>query len=405
MTDEAFDVQLGYFARLLLCGPGVFLWRYDSELRLLSSSCPDSETVASFLLLGGCQEYLADYLRAGKRAPLVLTSPLGMSWIAAAAAEEEQVRAVCLIGPTFSSDVSPHELEQELYSRGFPREMVQAFLAQLSRLPIIPWVSWLQLGKMLQYTVNGIETDISEFSYQTGLDSRAARGQSPAYASKGSTWLAEQEAMRMIEEGRLDYRQSFERIHRYSAYVKTEGEHGSELRKTRGAVISFITLSTRAAIRGGLDPETAYFVGEQYVQSAETAASVAELSQLNNLMFDDFVRRVHRVRASSGLSAPIRSCCDFIELHLSEPFSLTRLAKELGYSEYYLSRKFKAEMGQTPARYLRACRIRRAQQLLRATNRSVQDIAADVGFSSSSRFISLFREETGVTPGEYRDGR
>lgn len=402
MTEPVFSQRMDFFSRLLLCGPGLFYWEYDPALQLLATSCPDADIVAGFLSLSGCQEYLAGYLRAGGQAPLVLSSSIGLNWIAATETANETACRVYLIGPAFTSDISPQTLEQELAAKGYAPETCRSFMEQLEKLPIVPLTSWLQYGKMLYYSVRSEEVEISDFAYQTqGLAAHLQKKDKP-FVSTGNTWLAEQEAMRMIEEGQPDFQQAFAHLHQYTAYIEDENSI-IQMRKLRTSLISFITLSTRAAIRGGLDVETAYFVGEQYLQSVEAASTLSELMQINNMMFEDFVRRVHKVRQSDGISAPIRACRDYIDLHAGEGITLQQLAAQAGYTEYYLTRKFKQELGVSISQYIQQARLREAKQLLQATNLSVQEIAERLGYSSSSRFIRLFREETGVTPGEYRN--
>ena len=96
-------------------------------------------------------------------------------------------------------------------------------------------------------------------------------------------------------------------------------------------------------------------------------------------------------------------CCDYIEIHVGEPLSLKLLAEHTGYTEYYLSRKFKVETGQSVNTYIRRTRMREAKRLLATTNLSVQEIADRLYFCSRSYFSEQFKKETGMLPVEYRD--
>jgi AraC family transcriptional activator of mtrCDE len=58
--------------------------------------------------------------------------------------------------------------------------------------------------------------------------------------------------------------------------------------------------------------------------------------------------------------------------------------------------------GQTPRRYLVEVRLRRAAARLRATADRVEQIAADMGYPSSTRFGKSFRQLYGLTPLQYR---
>ncbi|MEP3932587.1 helix-turn-helix transcriptional regulator, partial [Rhodopirellula bahusiensis] len=55
-----------------------------------------------------------------------------------------------------------------------------------------------------------------------------------------------------------------------------------------------------------------------------------------------------------------------------------------------------------PIKYLIQVRIQEASRLLRSTDRSITDIAFDVGFSDSNYFSRQFRTHLGLSPREYR---
>ncbi len=83
--------------------------------------------------------------------------------------------------------------------------------------------------------------------------------------------------------------------------------------------------------------------------------------------------------------------------------SLTHLAQKLGYSEYYVSKKFREISGMTFRDYLRFRRLAFALKEIRDTDRGILDIALDFGFSSHEAFTRAFKEAYGVTPSEYRE--
>ena len=78
------------------------------------------------------------------------------------------------------------------------------------------------------------------------------------------------------------------------------------------------------------------------------------------------------------------------------------LAGQLGVSEAHLRRCFREVYGRTPRRYLAEARLRRAATRLRTTAARVEQIAADAGYPSSTRFGKSFRQLYGLTPLQYR---
>jgi AraC family transcriptional regulator len=106
---------------------------------------------------------------------------------------------------------------------------------------------------------------------------------------------------------------------------------------------------------------------------------------------------------SNGLSGErLERVRDYIEAHLDDPLTLADLAGVACLSPHHFSRSFKQAVWVGPQRYVMQRRIERAKTLMRRTNQPLALIAQEVGFSDQSHLTSLFRRETGMTPGRYR---
>jgi AraC family transcriptional regulator len=104
-----------------------------------------------------------------------------------------------------------------------------------------------------------------------------------------------------------------------------------------------------------------------------------------------------------GLPAfKLRKVTEFLEAHLDDEFSLSRVASEAGVSEFHFCRLFKKTTGFAPSRYFIRMRMEKARRLLRETTKSVIEVGLDVGYSSPSHFAQIFRREVGVVPTHYR---
>jgi YesN/AraC family two-component response regulator len=84
-----------------------------------------------------------------------------------------------------------------------------------------------------------------------------------------------------------------------------------------------------------------------------------------------------------------------------ESFSIEELSQQAGYSQMQFYRKIKALSGQTPSHFLRTVRLKRAATLLQQKSDHVTQIAYSVGFSSLSYFNKCFKDQFGITPGQY----
>jgi AraC family transcriptional regulator, regulatory protein of adaptative response / methylphosphotriester-DNA alkyltransferase methyltransferase len=92
----------------------------------------------------------------------------------------------------------------------------------------------------------------------------------------------------------------------------------------------------------------------------------------------------------------------YIDEHYQEKITLATLA-EVGHSSpFHLQRIFKKINGMTPTEYIQNVRVNKAKDILVTTNKSVAEIAADVGILNTPYFITVFKKLTGHPPAEYR---
>jgi AraC-like DNA-binding protein len=93
-----------------------------------------------------------------------------------------------------------------------------------------------------------------------------------------------------------------------------------------------------------------------------------------------------------------------VEEHMDdEQFSIDELSREAAFSNVHFYRKIKALTGQPPNQFLRMIRLKRAADLLRKKSDNITQIAYSVGFSSLSYFSKCFKEQFGMTPGEFSE--
>lgn len=82
--------------------------------------------------------------------------------------------------------------------------------------------------------------------------------------------------------------------------------------------------------------------------------------------------------------------------------TLDQVCRAAGLSERTLRRRFRAELGMGWDEYRRRARLLAAIELLTETNRSIAQLAADVGFESQSAFAKAFQQLVGETPRTFR---
>jgi AraC-like DNA-binding protein len=90
---------------------------------------------------------------------------------------------------------------------------------------------------------------------------------------------------------------------------------------------------------------------------------------------------------------------------LSTRWTLKRLADEAGYSSEHLRRLCRAHFGRSPMQQLSYLRLRRAADMLVATDHTIEAIAKDVGYQNPFVFSNAFTKWIGWRPSEYRRKR
>ena len=92
----------------------------------------------------------------------------------------------------------------------------------------------------------------------------------------------------------------------------------------------------------------------------------------------------------------------YMRLHFARPLKLTKVARHVGCSPAYLSRKFQAERSCTFTYCLNQIRVEQSKPLLLNPALTVGDVGYLVGFCEQSYFVKVFRRYTGMTPRQYQ---
>ena len=91
-----------------------------------------------------------------------------------------------------------------------------------------------------------------------------------------------------------------------------------------------------------------------------------------------------------------------IEQHLGEDYTVEQLASDLCMERTGLYKRLTSVINQSPQRFIRTVRVRRAQELLTTTSLPIADICYMVGFSSPSYMSRCFLEDLGMKPSQWR---
>ena len=400
--------KLDHFYSLISCCYNLYTWKYDINLNIIESNCPNEFLFDEFFTLSGAKPYLLSYMQTNNK-PILLSDTLGFVWIAVIEKKNDVLSQIHIMGPVFTSDNSLSKIEQDLNKYSLSVSAKRTLMEQLQQLPTISATTFFQYAIMLHFCVNEEKIENTDIEYQIrerpSNSGKSYRSDSflsnPTEDKHFGTWVAESELFRMVQEGNLNYKSAVEKARKASFGVKVSTNDA--IGQAKISVIVFTALCTRYAIQGGLNPSLAYSVGDFYTQSVENCKTVSDIAIVSHTMYDDFIHRVYKCKiAASNHSNTVQQCCDYIEINIFNKNELSDMASHLGYTEYYLSRKFKKEVGVSINDYIRNLKIEKAKVLLQSTHQSIQEISDSLHFCSRSYFTDVFQKVTNTSPHEYR---
>ena len=394
------------FLELVRTSHNLYLWDYDGALSLRGTDCPYPYLTGDVLPVLGIAELLRMEVSGKNKMPCVLDNDIGLLWLAVLRFDaKDQFRGLFLVGPFFSGRTTPFQIRKRIERLSLPVSVLKAISDFLPQVPIIPNSLMSQYALMLHRCVYEETVSFEDIRYLSAATvterDRSEEDLERLQEEHGGVYLAERKLLAMIRSGNPDYRTALGNSSALSSGVRSTLP--DSLRVIKNNLITLLTLASRAAIDGGLNPAVAYSLNDLYMDRIEECKSLADARRLSSTLLDDFVERVRTSRLSGGISAAIQTAKDYIDLNLSDDLSVPALAERFGYAPYYFSRKFEKETGIALADYIRFRRIERAKELLKNSALSVAEIMAELNFKSRATFVRLFRDSTGMTPQEYRE--
>ena len=176
----------------------------------------------------------------------------------------------------------------------------------------------------------------------------------------------------------------------------------NDLRQAKNIAICVITLASRAAIEGGLLPEVSFSMVDGYVLEIEKMSNIAKIDATMRQVEFRYAKEVARIRGKQQKNQLVEQAKNYIFQNLHSDLTLNDIGKQIGANASYLSTLFRKVEGITIQLYIRNEKIRMAENMLRYSEHDVGDIANYLSFSSQSYFGRVFKEQTGMTPAQYR---
>ncbi len=175
---------------------------------------------------------------------------------------------------------------------------------------------------------------------------------------------------------------------------------GNDLATIKYRSVELCSLLSRAAIENGAASNQIFSLNNHYMQRMDSFRTTDELCYAMIEVLTAFIDCMFPVAQDNNRL--IRDAMNYISARFSQPITLQEVADHLHLNPSYFSRIFKRSFGSSFKEYLTSVRIEEAKRLLSHTDYSLLDIAVAVGFENQSYFTSVFKKNTGMTPGQYR---
>lgn len=398
--------KIAFLLDLIHCSHHMDYWKYAPDGVLIRSTSNAEHMLDLLIKETGCFEYLQ---RNIGNAPLILAAQRDIRWIGVKEERDGEILFYHILGPFLISRFQEPvgEADVRLKNKNTTQLWMERLNECLTLLSVVPIQSYTQYAIMLHKLVNDELVSEASMSHQpppvtTRLPESAKNKNTPKIKDRMHIYMVERSLLQAVREGdedsaaaaSLQTRKHVDRVREYT---------GNPLLDLKIGCTTFIAVCVRAAIEGGLSPSVAYPLGDRYIRKIYQSNNQEYISELRNSMYHDLIAHVHALRVNPNFSKAVQSCCDYIQLHSTEPLNIDVLANRLGYAKYYLSSLFKKETGCSVGDYIKIARIERAKVLLNNTDLNVENIWEEVGFSSRSVFGKAFRSVVGMTPREFRD--
>jgi len=119
-------------------------------------------------------------------------------------------------------------------------------------------------------------------------------------------------------------------------------------------------------------------------------------------LVDLFTREAERDSAEAKPDPLLSRLYNYLDSLVFDQYDHRALSRHMNYNPVYLATYFGKKTGMSPRAYVDRQKIRQACIELDETNRSVEDIAARLRYSSTAHFCANFKKVMGVTPRQYR---
>ncbi len=398
LADNTIRNRVHLLTEFLHCNGKMFVSCYNASGTLVETNYSNM----IFDTIFRSSDYLEKAIAHGaeSKKPHVISASLGIMWAIVYETDNTgQLIHLHTMGPVFSAALSDETIASLQKNTNIREKWKPKLIGYLKKIPVITATELFKYTLMLHYAINNEYLKPSDISFSNVVGKDFVPDNSHKI-NFSEYWARENAILEMVKNGDIFYKSKITSAS--SMLQNLNPASDKELQEIKQYAVSFTSLCVRAAIDGGISPDTAYTRGNIYMKNLIAAKSYAEMLSVTHSVFEDFVFLVHNHQTQPSYSDTINACIDYIEAHPDEPLSIDYLADRLGYSKYYLSKKFKSETKISVNSYIKKARIQKACYLLVTSKMDIQEISDFLCFGNRNFFTKVFKEETGTSPVAFR---
>lgn len=305
-------------------------------------------------LFGDCNDY---------NFPVIKSTKFYENYFSVTLRKDDLFIGTFIVGPSTYSPITAEVINKIVSENNVPLSFKKDLINFYSSIQVIDYSRLINASLLLYYSIynemlesSTVTEKNSSLEYVVSkieTDSKNIVSENRQDFSFHHTPTRENNLLQCIREGNK------EKLLQYIA-IPEDGQYGilsdSPLRNKKNFFICCVTIATRAAIDGGLEPELAYSLSDSYIQNMEYLYDANDLHHLENKMYCDFADNVLK-SIKLKYSKAIITCQSYISNHLYQEISLSELALFVGLTPKYLSSLFNKEVGITLSEYIQNKRI------------------------------------------------
>ncbi len=308
-------------------------------------------------------------------------------------------------GPMLIIDKTDYFNEYIREKDKLPAETVSAIKAKLEKIPLYSLDQVTAFSNMLYYLASySSGKDAVKLLNNDGENPEEKADEEIINLKNGFTerteypLFKEKELLEVMSVG--DRKNAQRLLNEILGYIFFATGGDVDVIRTRVAEL-IVQLSRAAALNGGVNRQKIMEISVEYMKTIWTLESIDDISAWMSRILSSFTQMVFLPKEAKHIDV-IQKVVAYINANYMNKISLNDIAKEGFLSSSYLSKLFKSEMKINLSTYINNVRVEKSKLLLLDETLSIMDVATMVGFEEQSYFSKVFRNNTGVSPGKFR---